>query len=43
MIPTNVTIAFPKEMYILVPQGETTLNISGFFMATTHGYCTEGG
>jgi hypothetical protein len=34
---------FPKEMYILVPRGETTLDISGFFLTATHGYCTEGG
>jgi hypothetical protein len=35
--------AFPMEMYILVPQGETMLNISGFFLATAHGYGNEGG
>jgi hypothetical protein len=35
--------AFPKEMYILVPRGETMLNISGFFLAVAHGYGTKCG
>jgi hypothetical protein len=33
----------PYEVHILVPWGETILNISGFLLAAIHGYCTEGG
>jgi hypothetical protein len=32
-----------EEMHILVPQGKTTPNISGFLLASGHGYYTEGG
>jgi hypothetical protein len=35
--------AIPKEMYIVVPRCKTALNVSGFFLATAHSYCTKGG
>jgi hypothetical protein len=34
---------FPKEMYILMPRGETTLDIPGFLLVVAYGYCIEGG
>jgi hypothetical protein len=34
---------FSQEMHVLVPRGETMLDVSSFFLATEYGYYAEGG